>query len=520
MPAQSPDSPEFHRDYWIWLPLAIASCWLAWKFQDGFISDWDTFDYTAHMIHGEPTALGLGRALFLGFNRLIWLIAHKTMGLKPENAYLILRYSSIALTGPTIIGVYALYKELSSSFIASTIGALLFVNSPFFISYSGRGMSEIPGFFGLIWGAWWMFRSIRKGSNFGYLLGAAAFGLSANLREFAIFYFPVVALAGLIRHAGVDCKVWRPLQPIETLLEGWGLTLSRLPVIILVSLIATVAVFSGPIFWLIYWPDYYISALKGWYTLSAHERVLHPVNLAHNWQLIQKFGYQCSTAAITTAPFALAWLALRLVRERRAQLWPIAFLATFGWLGTLSMLENHDLEVNPRYLLIMMPGVALSCGWLISDLFSRNYLLTAVCIVYLGYFGMREQWPDVANQFAWEARASFEAKAYLDRIRDCDPKSVFIVGARTPLVNFYHAIAARPDWQTIAAGAGWPDDNLEAEIDSFLNRGYSVYVDFDPELWKTGDRKESREQPGLDRIRQEYNYQNQSRELCKVTGKR
>jgi hypothetical protein len=31
-----------------------------------------------------------------------------------------------------------------------------------------------------------------------------------------------------------------------------------------------------------------------------------------------------------------------------------------------------------------------------------------------------------------------------------------------------------------------------------------VYVDFDPDLWQVGSRKQSREGPGLEMIKQEY----------------
>src|SRR5215210_5885327 len=104
---QSPtsNSRAWIKDFYLWLPLACASWWLAWKYQDRFISDWDGFDYTAYVVDGTPSALGLGRALFLGYNRLLWLAAHRWLSWPPEQAHLILRYGAIALTGLVIMGV-------------------------------------------------------------------------------------------------------------------------------------------------------------------------------------------------------------------------------------------------------------------------------------------------------------------------------------------------------------------------------------------------------------------------------
>jgi hypothetical protein len=81
---------------------------------------------------------------------------------------------------------------------------------------------------------------------------------------------------------------------------------------------------------------------------------------------------------------------------------------------------------------------------------------------------------------------------------------VFIVGARTPLVNLYQRVHARPDWKTVSSGAPWPDDRLAQVIDSYLGEGRPVYVDFDPQLWVLGMREHSREAAGLEMIRQNY----------------
>src|SRR5690348_17069629 len=184
VPSPVSDSHNWIKDIYLWLPLACVSWWLAWKYQDRFISDWDGFDYTAYTIEGEPSALGLGRALFLGYNHLLWRAAHAYLNWPPEQAHLILRYGAIALTGPAITGVYALCKELTATRLAAFFGALIFAASPFFITYSGRAMSEIPAYAMLGFSLWWMVRSLRLGRMGSFFLAAFLIGFGANIREF------------------------------------------------------------------------------------------------------------------------------------------------------------------------------------------------------------------------------------------------------------------------------------------------------------------------------------------------
>jgi hypothetical protein len=152
-PASDPQarSHDWLREIYIWLPLACISWWLAWRFQDQFVFDWDGFDYAVYMVQRRPSALGLGRALFLGYNSALWALAHRWFALPPEKAYLVIRYGVIAQAGPAIIGVYALYKELTAGRLAALFGVLLVSASPYFIIYSGRAMSEVPGLMMLSW---------------------------------------------------------------------------------------------------------------------------------------------------------------------------------------------------------------------------------------------------------------------------------------------------------------------------------------------------------------------------------
>jgi hypothetical protein len=481
------DLRGWKRDYWLWLPLALAAWRNAWKYRDAFISDWDGFDYTALVVQGLPSPLGLGRALFLGYNRLLWLAAHHWFNLPAEQAYLLIRYGVFVLAGVAAAGLYALYKELTASRVAAVCGALLVVFSPFFITYSGRGMSEIPGLAALGWSLWWMLRSLRLGRRRGFAVGALLFGLSANVREFAVFYLPLVPLLAWVyrRELGAGVK-W---------VAG-------------VSLGSGVAALAGPIFWALYLPSYYLPAVKGWYKLSAEEREVYPVT-ARNWEFLVSFAYEASAAAALLGALALGYLVWRVWRGREwrlppPSLLPLLAVGALGWLAALVLVENHDLAVNPRYLLTGLVGVAATCGWLVGELFRRRSLWTAAVLVLLlkgvSDDGLRE----MRKKAGWARAGAAEARAYLMKLDGLERDAVFIVGGRTPLVNFYRSIGARPGWQTVAPGSAWPDERLGSVVDEYLAAGRPVYVDFDEDLWNPGSRERSREGPGLQMVRDAY----------------
>ncbi len=464
------DAHDWKPDYFLWVPLLLASWRLAWKFQDPFISDWDGFDYTVYSVQNLPSPLGLGRALFLGYNHILWEAAHRLFGLPLEQAYLVFRCGVIVQSGPAIVGLYALTKELTTSRLAAAFSASIVALSPFFITYSGRVMSEVPAFLVLFWSLWWMFRSLRKGETRGFLLSSLVVGMSANMREFAVFHLWIIPLVA--RFYGVRWKTA-------------GLALG----------LAVVGALAGSLFWALYYPEYYLPAVTKWWILSAKERRIHNVT-SSNFFFLRSFAYQCSCAATLVGPFALVWLFRK--RELRA-LW----LFGMAGLGTsLVLLVNHDLSVNPRYLLMGLPGLAAVSGWALAELFKWRADVAGGVVIAIAFLtaGVFTQLGKDNYDQLWNARA---ARRYLAGIDYLPSNSVFIVGARTPLVNFYARLGARSGWATIQPGSGWPDERLRSVIDGYLTSGRPVFVDFNRDLWQLGERQTRREEIGLEMLRRE-----------------
>lgn len=484
-PSPGADVHDWTVDYVIWIPLLLLSWRLAWKFQDPFISDWDGFDYTVYAVQNLPSPLGLGRALFLGYNHLLWKLAHSVLGVPVEQAYLVFRYGVIAQAGPATVGVYALAKELSASRLAAALSASMMALSPFYITYSGRIMSEIPALLLLAWSLWFMFRALRTGNSKGFLLGSFLVGASANMREFAVFHLWVIPVAA--RSFGVS----------------WRRALSGLA-------LAAIGAVGGAILWAICLPKYYLPAVVKWWTLSAKERRIHNVTSENFW-FLRTFAYQCSCAATIVSPFALVFLWKR--REMRA-LW---LLGLAGLIANLVLLLNHDLSVNPRYVLTGMLGLAVVSGWALAELFTFRADLAGGVMVVLAFLTasvLIQSGKDNYDQ-QWNARA---ARGYLSRIDFLPANSVFIVGARTPLINFYIGLGARSNWQTIQPGSGWPDERLGSIIDDHLAGGRPVFVDLDRDLWQVGERPTRREEIGLEMIRREYKLELVQGQLYRILG--
>lgn len=489
------DLHDWTSDRRIWLPLLLLGWGMAFLVRDPFMTDWDSYDYAAAVVQGVPSALGLGRALFLAYNRVLWLLVHHACGLPPQDAYLVIKYGVIIQSGPTLIGLYALYKELTANRQAALLATLLLALSPLFIVYSGRGMSEIPGLLCLSWSLWWLLRSLRARRTVQYLLASVLFGLSANVREYALFYLPVIFIAGWL---------WS---------QQWQISALAL-------LLAGLAVIAGPLFWSLYWPDYYLPALRSWYSLSAQERLEHPVTLRNLWLL---FGYAflCSSAATLLTPFAVrAGWQKWLKAENRLRQSLLLLFAFCGLVAIAVLPANHDLAVNPRYLLTGLVGIAPLCGWWLAEWIKQKHrwrlpvMSSLAGLTLIGLIGMfvylhRVQWP-----------LTYAARGYAEKILPLPDNSVFITGRRTPLVNFYARIGAHSYWQTIPFGAGWPDEGIREVIDSYLREDRAVYVDFDEKLWFEGMRAHSREAEGLAIIGEEYYLELVSDTLYRIVGRK
>src|SRR5262249_46656863 len=128
-------------------------------------------------------------------------------------------------------------------------------------------------------------------------------------------------------------------------------------------ILALACAVAGMVFWSLY-DDHYWDGVVNWYRLSAAERRVHPVTSA-NLRFFADYAFNCSVIISVITPLALVWL------WSRPRLRALGALGLVGLAATLSLLANHDLAVNPRYLMTGLVGLAAACGWCLAELIKR-----------------------------------------------------------------------------------------------------------------------------------------------------
>src|SRR5262249_31437396 len=247
------------------------------------------------------------------------------------------------------------------------------------------------GFLMLSWSLWWMIKSLRTDKTGRFLVAACLVGLSANIREFAVFYLPFIPVAA---------RIYR---------GKWKIGYTAL-------VLAVIGAFAGMIFWK-YYDDLYWAGVVNWYRLSAVERKIHPVT-RDNLRFFAEYAFNCSVFATFLTPLALVWLWAN--RRLRALL----ALGLFGLAANLALLANHDLSVIPLYLLTGLIGLAGACGWCLAELI-RCYRVWATPLLMGLIVLTKGSYNHMAKELYGQQWASRAARDYVAKITDLPWNSAF-----------------------------------------------------------------------------------------------
>lgn len=441
-----------------WLLPAIVFLILILVFVDPFIGDWDALEYTLSALRGYPSSMALGRNLFIFYNHALYVFAHAVFGLPPQRAYLLFKYTVVAQGTLAVIACWALTRELTHSYYAATIVALLVTFSPVLVLYSGQVMTDVPALLLLTIALILHLRGLRQRKVWLVIAGAALLGAGVNLRETVGFYFPWLALAPFV------C--------------GWQFKRRDLLVIGLSCLVFFV--FAGSVFgyWFLGDPSYR-AAWYGWWESMRVESALHPASLRTVWPWLVFF--------LASAPLVLLTLPMAFVAEwRKHRLSPILLLAAVGLFANLLLLLNYSTAIGWRYLSTGLPALLpLSAHYLFQSLTRRlgtarrALIAVAAPIVLIGICTGVYLWP--LRSATMKVRAG--AKEYDQVLQKLPRDAVMISGAQTVAVKYWRGIGAG-EWDTIGAGAGWPQGHLESTVADYLKSGRRVFLDADPLWWQ------------------------------------
>lgn len=441
-----------------WLPPAFVALILILLFVDPFIGDWDALEYTVSALHAKPSSMALGRSLFIFYNHGLYVIAHALFNLPPQRAFLLFKYAVVAQGLLAVVASWILTRDLTHSFYAATIAALLVTFSPVFVMYSGQVMTDVPALLLLTVALIIHLRGLQQRSVWLVLFGAALLGAGVNLRETVGFYAP-----------------WLVLAPFVC---GWRLNRRGLLLIALSSLLFLLFAGSSFAYWFLADPNYR-AAWYGWRESMRAESALHPISLRTIWPWFTFF--------LATSPLVLLTLPLATVREwRQRKLSPILLLAAVGLFANLLLLLNYSTAIGWRYLSTGLPAlVPLTANYLIQSLTRRlgtarrAFIAAAAAIALIAVCFGAYLWP--MRSATMEVRAA--AKEY-DRVLMKLPRdAVMISGAQTVAVKYWRGIGAG-DWDVIGPGSGWSGSRLGSVIESYLNQRRRVYLDADPRWWQ------------------------------------
>jgi Dolichyl-phosphate-mannose-protein mannosyltransferase len=449
--------PLFSASRW-WLPPAAVSLILILIFVDPFIGDWDALEYTVAALRGQPSSMALGRSLFIFYNHALYVVAHTLLNVPPEHAYLLFKYSVVAQGPLAVIACWMLARDLSASFHAATVAALLLAFSPVFVIYSGQVMTDVPAVLLLTVALIVHLRGIQQKQIWLVLIGAAILGAGVNLRE-------TVGLYG----------VWLAFAPFVC---GWKLRRRDVAVVALSGLVFLFFAFGGFAYWFLTDPGYR-AAWFGWRESMRVESARHPANI-RNFLPWLAFFFATSPLVLISLPFAFVseW--------RRRRLSPMLLLAILGLVADLLLLLNYSTSIGWRYLLTGLPAMApLVSVFLMRTLTERfrnahaALITAAVAIVILAVGCGAFLWPLRSAQL--QVRAV--AREYDSQLMKLPRDAVIISGAQTVAVVYWRGLG-KGDWEVIGPGAGWPESRLASVIEDYLSQGRRVFVDVDPRWWQ------------------------------------
>lgn len=455
--ATEPDSRNFWRSYFYWLPPALLGLALTFIYLNPFIGDWDALDYTIASLNGYPSPMALGRSLFTHFNFALFTFAHKVFGVGPENAYLLFKYAVVAQVPLAIVMCWMLARDLTGSLWAATIAASLIAVCPAIVIYGSQVMTEVPSVWMLAAALIVHLRGLRSRRLWLVIAGAALLGLAVNLRETNAFYFPWLVVAPFV----VAWKIeWRTIA------------------MICASLLAFALLAAGPFaLWFafspIYRADWYI-----WLESGRDEAARHPLSF---WNLKPFFAYffLISPVIFVSLPFAL-------VNDWRRRRWtPSLLAASVGLFATVTLIFYYSTVINWRYFVTGLPAMApLVANYLLNvgavklkgprRAFATITAIILIVAVTLGVL-LRER------TYNYITRLVF-ARDYIARLRTLPDDAVVMAGFATVAVTYWRGIHAG-NWIHIGTGAGFPAGRLKQRIDEHLRQGQRVFLDVDPRWW-------------------------------------
>src|ERR1043165_1014698 len=318
MPSNRKSPNDFLHDYAHWLPPALVALILTLVYLNPFIGDWDGLDYTIFSLHGRPSSMALGRALFTLSNFVFYKVAHALFGLHPDQAYLLFKFTVVAETPLAVIVCWILARDLSGSVRAATLSALMIAVSPILIIYGGQVMTEIPSVLFTALALVVHLRGIKQNKLGLVVLGGALLGLGMNLRETVGFNAPWLVVAPFVAGLGFKKRTFAAIA---------------------LSLVAFLIVAFVPFaIWYAASREFRIDWYT-WWSSMHNEAGRHPISVVNLKPFLIYF--------LMSAPLVIVALPFAAVKEWRDSGLTLSLTAAaVGLFATLMLFLNYSTTIN------------------------------------------------------------------------------------------------------------------------------------------------------------------------------
>ena len=440
--------------------------------------DWDSWEYAALAIVGQPSGLGLGRWWFIFLMRIAYL-AGSAFGMDMMHSYVAMQVAVIIISAGAIVALmhwtWLFTGRLSIVVLAGCMGLV----SPSLVMYCSSVMTEIPTmlFLALAMIFWEMVLSRSASSPFlawiWALAAGVSFGIMFNMREPAMVFcaWPIIS-----------CFVDRPRH-------RWRLlaTTGAASLLTLVFAVCMAWAWSGidPITNLNNYSQYMHTeretfGFHGWlnvkYTITHFFLAAPLVGLAFLAHIVRRVG---------------AGKACRTDNDRRDILRRVKWLGIATIPYILATWYNSSLSFNYRLMLPLAWVVAPIGAVYAEAMFARigrkysisggvAVVMAATVVLVISFSIMRRAYGYFIRPCLYYSNYQ---KQMFEQMQTLPENSAVFPGPGSAIGIYLQRTGLRPDWIAVPTGFGWTGDNLTKRVEGFFEQNKRVFVNLEPYGW-------------------------------------
>lgn len=445
------------------LPLVVL--YLYAKGSAPFLGQWDSYDYLKQIASHRLSDLGLGRPVYIAYNIALWEALRKPFRLGVEHLELVVMGGTIALA---VLGVL-LFRRLAERIVPGAVSGMAVSGlalSPLYAVYAGFVMTEVPMLTALLAAALWVWDPRKRRSGWADVAGGVCFGLAAGIREQALTMGPAF--------------LWILWSVREGFAERFRATLRFFLPAVLVTL-APAAV------WYVQDPAGFLEHTRTWF----HAIPLGSSQFKNNVEACLLFTFILCPAAWLTVT-AAGTLGLWRKPRKDADLKDGATVFAHPAWGVFCCLllplavlwRNADIQMHPRYVLVVLPSAVLFCAALSHRWMGPRRSMAVWAVMHVLLFGASMA---VYSQYSGTQSAKMEFAGVIRQ--SVVGEALVIAGNYSPVLDYYRGIGLRPGWQIVWSGWEWEASAVRRRVEEAWAAGVPVYWSTHAPGWSYFERE-------------------------------